>query len=68
MSTYTTQSGDMFDLIAFRVYGSTDHTAKLVKANTAYSQVFIFSAGIVLNVPDLDQSDYDTSYIPPWRR
>ncbi len=67
MSTYTTKSGDMFDLIAFRVYGSTDHTAKLIRANTEYSDCFIFSAGIVLNIPALDQSDLDTSYIPPWR-
>lgn len=68
MSTYTTKSGDMFDLIAFQVYGSTDHTAKLIKANAEYSDCFIFSAGIVLTVPDLDQNDYDTSYIPPWRK
>ncbi len=67
MSTYITKSGDMFDLIAYRVYGSTDHTAKLIKANTEYSNVFIFSAGVKLNVPDLDTTDYDSSYIPPWR-
>ena len=68
MTTYTTKSGDMFDLIAFNVYGNTAYTAKLIHANTQYGSVFIFPAGIVLSVPDLDQNDYDTSYIPPWRR
>ncbi len=67
MNTYLTQQGDMWDLIAFKVYGSTSHTGKLIKANLQYAKTFIFSSGVVLKVPDLDETDIDNSFIPPWR-
>lgn len=66
--TYTTNQGDMWDLIAHKVYGNTAHVVKLLDANPVYNKVFIFSAGVVLQVPELDESDIDTSYLPPWRR
>lgn len=57
MSTYTTRQGDMWDEIAFRVYGSTAHTGKLVKANLNYAETYIFPAGIVLNIVELTNDD-----------
>ena len=67
MSTYSTKQGDMWDLIADNVYGSTAHTGKLIKANQQYSDIYIFPAGIELDVPDLDDEDVEYSVIPPWR-
>lgn len=67
MSTYTTKQGDMWDSIAFDVYGSTSHTGKLIKANQQYAKTYIFSAGIVLDVPDLTDDDVEISVVPPWR-
>lgn len=68
MTTYTTKQGDMWDAIAYQVYGSTAHTPKLIKANPEHSRVYIFDAGVELNVPDLVNTDMVATYTPPWRR
>lgn len=68
MSAYTTKAGDMWDQIAYNEYGSTAHTAKLIAANPTYADIFFFPAGITLEVPALDESDVDSSFVPPWRR
>lgn len=67
MKTYTTKSGDMWDTIAYDVYGSVDHTDKLMRANTEHVDTYIFSAGIVLNVPELTNDDITASELAPWR-
>lgn len=63
---YTTQSGDMFDLIAFRELGDCKYTEKLIDANRDKIDNFIFSAGEVLNIPDVSKDKVDT--LPPWRK
>ena len=68
MKTYTTKQGDMWDSISYAVYGSTAYTGKLMKANLEHSSIFIFPANIVLNVPEIETTDSDISFIPPWRR
>ena len=68
MSVYTTMAGDMWDQIAHTVYGSTSYTSKLIAANPQYSDVYFFPAGIELEVPKLDESDVDSSFVPPWKR
>ena len=65
---YTTVQGDMWDLIAFRVYGSTAYTGKLMMANTAYLDTYIFPGGIELETPELEETDVDADFLPPWRR
>lgn len=64
---YTTKAGDMWDEIAFKVYGSCSYTSKLIKANPDYAKTYLFQAGVVLSVPELDSADVDSSYVPPWR-
>ena len=66
MTTYTTQQGDTWDLISYRSYGSEFHTDELFKVNLQYSDIAVFSAGIVLNIPDVI-TDIPVS-IPPWER
>lgn len=68
MSIYITKQGDMWDEVAYNLYGSTAYTGKLIKANQQYSDTYIFPAGIVLSVPDLDDKDIEISVFPPWRR
>jgi len=68
MTTYITKSGDMWDMIAFQVYGSTAHTSKLIMANPDYADIYFFPAGIELTIPDLYETDVDLSFVPPWRR
>lgn len=67
LSEYTTKSGDTWDLIAYEQMGSCDYVAKLMDANRAYVNTAIFSAGVVLTVPDIS-ADETISTLPPWRR
>jgi phage tail protein X len=66
--TYTTVQGDMWDSIAKALYGAEKYTEDLMQANTAYLSTVVFSAGVVLTVPDIDATiSVDTSSLPPWR-
>ncbi len=66
MKTYTTTQGDMWDLIALRVYGRETAMAELLKANPAHHAIMVFPAGIKLICPDINRA---VSYaLPPWRR
>lgn len=68
MDTYTTQQGDMWDEISYKVYGSSAHTAHLMQANTQHLDIFIFPSGIVLQIPPLDETAVSISSFPPWRQ
>lgn len=50
--TYTTQQGDAWDAIAFRVYGSESLTGWLMQNNFPHLDTFVFDAGVVLQTPD----------------
>jgi len=66
-TTYTTRNRDMWDLIAYRLTGSTDHIDTIMKANPQYSATFIFSAGVELTIPELNSvGTYEI--LPPWKR
>ena len=65
--TYTTRQGDTWDLIAFRLTESAEQTVALMQANPKYSNIFVFSAGVVLDVPDFE-TIVDVDTLPPWRR
>lgn len=67
MKTYTTSQGDTFDLVAFKTLGSCDYTEALINANREQIQTFIFSAGVELTVPDIEEQKQVTT-MPPWRR
>ena len=66
MSTYRTRLGDTWDLISFRLTGSTNQTVALLQANPDYSDVFIFDDGVLIQVPEFELES-DTSKYPPWR-
>lgn len=66
MKKYTTVQGDKWDSIAFNQMGTTDHTDKLMNANAKYRDIFIFPAGIVLEIPEVSERNYDN--LPPWKR
>ncbi len=67
MSTYTTKQGDMWDLISYRLTGSNDQIVPLMQANPQYTETFIFPAGVVLVVPELNNL-VDYNVLPPWKR
>ncbi len=65
-NTYTTKQGDMWDMIAFNVYGDERKMHYLMDANKEHVETVIFPAGITLTVPTL--STAQTSNLPPWKR
>ena len=80
-STYITKLGDMWDQIAYNQLGDAAYTKDLIEANPGYYTVInskgeevkvylrdlvIFSAGMKLAIPDIDDSDTVTESSPPW--
>lgn len=64
--TYITAQGDMWDTIAYKVYGREAYMTYLLQANEQYNDVAVFSAGVTLLAPDVP--DVKTTILPPWRR
>lgn len=67
MSKYLTLQGDMWDSIAHKLYGDTIYTDILIRANPDYREIYIFSEGIVLTVPEIEQRS-TANDLPPWKR
>ena len=66
MSTYTTIQGDMWDSIAYKVFGDRSYTGRLMRLNPAYKDYFIFPAGITLTLPEKTVTLSDL--LPPWKQ
>lgn len=64
--TYQTRQGDMWDSIAFELYGSELGAAKLLQANPRHADIVVLPAGLTLTVPDYKAPKI--SLLPPWRR
>lgn len=67
---YTTQSGDMWDGIAHKVYSNRKRGEMLmhllIEVNPEHRETVIFKSGIVLAVPDEPTSTPES--LPPWMR
>ena len=48
---YVCANGDMWDSIAYRLYGDEFMFPEIMKSNRAYARVLTFEGGEVLNVP-----------------
>lgn len=64
---YETVQGDMWDGIAQKIWGHTACTNELIKANSQHVEVYQFSAGIELTIPDIDET-VRASTLPPWKQ
>lgn len=64
--SYTTIQGDMWDLIAYKVYGHERYMSTLIEANQAHQDVAVFPAGVTLTCPDVGIET--AAALPPWRR
>lgn len=67
MKTYTTVSGDMWDLISKKVYGDEKFTDVLINANPEHRMLYTFPAGIVLDIPEIEER-ISADDLPPWKR
>lgn len=67
MATVTTRQGDTWDILAWRVYGNELFMDVLIKANFKHRKTAIFSAGVVLEAPDIDttSAEYNRN-LPSW--
>ena len=69
MKTYTTISGDTWDMIAYKVYRREMWADRIMQANFRYIDYMVFPAGIVLNIPEV--SAYEDAEVasdaPEWR-
>lgn len=64
--TYETMQGDMWDMIAYKLYGTESGMNVLLEANQQYADTVIFPAGIRLIIPEYTEPLPNT--LPPWRR
>lgn len=66
LDTYTTISGDTWDMVAYKAYGDEMYMDKLIKANIEHKDTYIFSAGVTLTLPEIDLEVSET--LPPWKQ
>ena len=62
---YKTRQGECWDEIAKNVYGSEKYAGYLMQNNLPLLDVAVFSAGVIINTPDLPA---DETNLPVWRR
>lgn len=66
-TTYTTTQGDTWDIIAKKVYGAELLLDVLIEANIKHRKTVIFSAGVKLDIPEIDTEETDLN-LPIWKR
>ena len=65
-NTYTTVSGDTWDIVAYKAYGNEMYMYTLIKANIEYKDTYIFPAGVVLTLPEIELTVSES--LPPWKQ
>ena len=65
--TYKTVQGDMWDGIAYKIYGNEKYMKELIEANYDYIDYAVFPAGIMLIVPEINTTSSETVGLPLWR-
>jgi hypothetical protein len=66
--TYTTEQGDMWDNIAKKLFNDEAYIKDLMGLNGEHISIIIFPAGVVLKIPEVDETRLDSnSELPPWR-
>ncbi|WP_311733629.1 tail protein X [Ureibacillus thermosphaericus] len=58
--------GDTWDLISYKLWGSEYLFPLLIEANPKHNGTVIFSGGVLLNVPEIDEMTTSTTSRPPW--
>ncbi|EAB4113965.1 phage tail protein [Salmonella enterica] len=68
MDNYRTIQGDAWDSIAARLYGNEYLSCLLIDANPKHRLTVLFSAGVILTVPDAPAKPATVNNLPPWKR
>lgn len=64
---YTTREGDTFDALALEMYGEETLAHYIIDFNPDHADVLIFSAGVALRLPIVENAETPDT-LPPWRR
>lgn len=68
MATITTVSGDTWDILSKKAYGTEMFMDVLMRANITHRKAVIFPAGVVLTVPAVDTAAIENATnLPPWK-
>lgn len=67
---YKTVSGDTWDLISYKLFGSEQYFHQLMRANLNLLSIAVFDSNVPIIVPEIDVSNnnVDKSKLPPWKR
>lgn len=69
VKVYRTVSGDTWDLIAFKIYGSEGYFHDLIRSNLRLIDIAIFDADIPIIIPEItDEENDNDERLPPWKR
>lgn len=66
-STYTTSQGQAWDEIARDALGDEHFMHRLMEENPEHRYTVFFSAGTVLEVPEIESDDRPET-LPPWKK
>ena len=67
---YRTVSGDTWDLISYKLFGTEGYYAELIRTNLKLINIAVFPSNVPVIVPDVDIKSQDTkemNTLPPWR-
>lgn len=67
VTVYKTIQGDMWDTISYRLYGTGDYMHKLMEANPAIADVWVFGGGEYVVVPEIVVVGTGVR-LPPWKK
>ena len=69
VKVYRTVSGDTWDLISYKVYGSEGYFHDLIRSNLRLIDIAIFDANIPVIIPEIADEENDSDErLPPWKR
>ena len=70
VKVYKTVSGDTWDLISYKLYGSEKYFHQLMRANLNLLYIGVFDSNIPIIVPEIEinNNSIDKSKLPPWKR
>lgn len=65
-TTYVTIKGDTWDYISKFVYGTENEVGRLMEANPALVDYFVFPSGIKVFCPEIPEEE--NANLPDWRK
>ena len=67
MKTYKTIQGDTWDSISYKFYENEKYISNLISENPEYREIAIFSANVLLKIPDISENEVSKTEFPIWK-